>query len=174
MSMCNNRIQTKVTTWTNYDHAEIDKWSESNIAVYKSTNQLCNWSNQIIRNNDISCILSTHISQHPVKLAFTKRVLRLANYRGIIYILNILRISSQPLWKGNICEEQGQYQCCWWPGYLHHQAISRHGNVRGYPGLPWQQILITCDISIWRNDMKCQYNFMFSGWKKVAQELILQ
>ena len=58
----------------------------------------------------------------------------------------------------------GQYHGCWWPGSLRRQDISSHDiDYVEYvgPGLTWWRILSTCVISMWSNDIKCKYMFMF-------------
>ena len=63
---------------------------------------------------------------------------------------------------GNL--ELGQYHGCWCPGSLHRQDISSHDiDYVKYvgPGLTWGRILSTCVISMWSNDIKCKYMFMF-------------
>ena len=57
-----------------------------------------------------------------------------------------------------------QYHDCWCPGSLCRQDISNHdiGHVEYVgPGLTWGWILSTCVISMWCNDIKCKYTFMF-------------
>ena len=54
---------------------------------------------------------------------------------------------------------------CWCPGSLRRQDISSH--VIDYymkyagPSLIWEMILSTCVKSMWRNDIKGEYMFMF-------------
>ena len=58
----------------------------------------------------------------------------------------------------------GQYHGCWYPGSLGRQDISSHDiDYMKYlgPSLAWGRILSTCFISMWRNDTKCKYMFMF-------------
>ena len=65
----------------------------------------------------------------------------------------------------------GQYHGCWCPGSLRRQDISSHGiDYVEYlgPGLTWGRISSTCVISMWRNDIKCKYMFMFPQ-KKLAR-----
>ena len=49
-------------------------------------------------------------------------------------------------------------------GSLHRQGISSHDtDYVEYvgSGLTWERILSTCVISMWSNDIKCKYMFMF-------------
>ena len=49
-------------------------------------------------------------------------------------------------------------------GSLHRRDISSHDiDYVEYvgPGLTWRRILSTCFISMWSNDIKCKYMFMF-------------
>ena len=58
----------------------------------------------------------------------------------------------------------GQYHDCWCPGSLRRQDIISHDiDYVEYvgPGLTWGWILSTCVISMWSNDIKCKYMFMF-------------
>ena len=58
----------------------------------------------------------------------------------------------------------GQYHGCWCPGSLRRQDISSHDiDYVEYvgPGLTWEWILSSCVISMWSNDIKCKYMFMF-------------
>ena len=51
------------------------------------------------------------------------------------------------------------------PWYWRRQDISSHDIDRveyAGPGLTWWRILTTCDVSMWSNDIKCEYMFMFS------------
>ena len=59
--------------------------------------------------------------------------------------------------------------------YSHHQDIRSHdidyvGHV--CPGLTWGRILSTCVISMWSNDTKCKYMFMFPLKHLARKELI--
>ena len=52
----------------------------------------------------------------------------------------------------------------WCPGSLRRQNISSHDiDYAEYvgPGLTWGRILSTCVISLWSNETKCKYMFMF-------------
>ena len=63
-----------------------------------------------------------------------------------------------------LCKKLGQYQGCWCPGSLHCQDISSHDiDYIEYvgPSLTLGRILRTCVISMWRNDIKCKYVFLF-------------
>ena len=40
-----------------------------------------------------------------------------------------------------------------------------------YPGLTWERISCTCVISMWRNDIKCKYMFMFTLKNLARKEL---
>ena len=72
---------------------------------------------------------------------------------------------------------------CWWPGSLCRQDISSHDiDYVEYvaAGLTWGRILSTCVISMWSNDIKCKYMFMFplknlarKGLKKVLKMTLL-
>ena len=58
----------------------------------------------------------------------------------------------------------GQYHGCWCPGSIRRQDISsRDIDYIEYtgPSLTWGRILSTCVKSMWRNDIKCKYMFMF-------------
>ena len=61
------------------------------------------------------------------------------------------------------------------PGSLCRQDISSHdiGYVEYVgPGLTWGRILSTCVISMWSNDIKCKYMFMFLLQNLACKELI--
>ena len=65
---------------------------------------------------------------------------------------------------------------CWCPGSLRRQDISSHDiDYVEYasPGLTGRRILITCIISMWSNDIKCKYMFMFSLQNLARKELIM-
>ena len=56
------------------------------------------------------------------------------------------------------------YHGCWCPGSLRRQDISSHDidSVEEVGScLIWGRISTTCVISMWRNDTKCEYMFMF-------------
>ena len=58
----------------------------------------------------------------------------------------------------------GQYHGCWCPDSLRRKDISIHDiDYLEYvgPGLTWGRISSTCVISMWSNDIKCKYMFMF-------------
>ena len=58
----------------------------------------------------------------------------------------------------------GQYHGCWCPSYLRRQDISSHDvDHVDYVGscLIWGRISTTCVVSMWRNDIKCEYMFIF-------------
>ena len=58
----------------------------------------------------------------------------------------------------------GQFHGCWCPGSLRRQDIISHDiNCIGYvdPSLTWGRIFSTCVKSMWRNDIKSKYMFMF-------------
>ena len=70
----------------------------------------------------------------------------------------------------------GQYHGCWCPGSLRRQDISSHDiDYIEYlgPSLAWGSILSTRVISMWRNDTKCKYMFMFSLKNLARKGLIL-
>ena len=57
-----------------------------------------------------------------------------------------------------------QYHGCWCPGSLRRQDISTHDieYVLYVCSCPtWGRISTTCVMSMWRNDMKCKYMFLF-------------
>ena len=77
----------------------------------------------------------------------------------------------------------GQYHGYWCSGSLRCQDISSHDiDYVEYvgPGLTWGRILSTYVITMWSNDIKCKYMFMFPlqnlarkelthcGWNKMA------
>ena len=58
----------------------------------------------------------------------------------------------------------GQYHGCWSPGSFSRQVISSHDiDYTKYlgPSLNWGSVLSTCVKSMWNNDIKCKYMFMF-------------
>ena len=66
----------------------------------------------------------------------------------------------------------GQYLGCWCLSSLRRQDISSHDiDFVEYvsPGLTWERILCTCAMSMWSNDIKCKYMFMFP-LKKLARK----
>ena len=68
------------------------------------------------------------------------------------------------VWGRVISVWLGQYHGCWCPGSLRRQDISSHDiDYVEYvgPGLTWVSISSTCVISMWNNDIKCKYMFMF-------------
>ena len=59
-----------------------------------------------------------------------------------------------------------QYHGCWCPGDVRSQDISSHDidyieYVPVGPSLIWGSVLSTCVKSMWSNDIKCKYMFMF-------------
>ena len=83
---------------------------------------------------------------------------------------------SQPLTCGDrvISVELGQYHGCWCPGSLRRQDISSHDidHVEYVaPGLTRGKILSTCVISMWSNNIKCKYMFMFPLKNSARKEL---
>ena len=69
----------------------------------------------------------------------------------------------------------GQYHGCWCPGSLRRQDISSHDiDYIEYvgPSLTWRSVLSTCVKSMWRNDIKCKYMFMFPQKKLARKGLI--
>ena len=73
------------------------------------------------------------------------------------------------------CWMHSQYHGCWCPGSLHRQDISSHDiDYVEYvgAGVTWGRILSTCVLSMWSNDIKCKYIFMFSLKKLAHKELI--
>ena len=74
-----------------------------------------------------------------------------------------------------ISVELGQYHGCWCPGSLRRKDISSHDiDYVEYvgPGLTWARTLSTCVISMWSNDIKCKYMFMFPLKNLARKELI--
>ena len=70
--------------------------------------------------------------------------------------------------------ELGKYHGCWCPGSLRRQDISSHDidNVEYVaPGLTRGRILSTCVISMWNNNIKCKYMFMFPLKNSARKEL---
>ena len=58
----------------------------------------------------------------------------------------------------------GQYHGCWCPGSLRWQNISNNDTVfieYVGPSFTWGRILSTGVKSMWMNDIKCKYMFMF-------------
>ena len=73
-----------------------------------------------------------------------------------------------------ISVQLGQYQGCWCPGSLRRQDIrSNDIDYVGYvdPGLTWGMILSTCVTSMWSNDIKSKYMFMFPLQNLARKEL---
>ena len=71
----------------------------------------------------------------------------------------------------------GQYHGCWCTGSLRRQDISSHDiDCVEYvsPCLTWGRILSTCVISMWSNDLKCKYIFMFPLKNLARKGLICQ
>ena len=68
-----------------------------------------------------------------------------------------------------ISVQLGQCHGCWCPGSLRRQDISSHDiDYIEYVGpLTWRSVLRTCVKSMWRNDIKCKYEFMFPQ-KKIS------
>ena len=76
----------------------------------------------------------------------------------------------------NCVSRRGFSKGYWWPGSLRRQDIISHDiDYVEYvgPGLPWGRILSTCVISMWSNDMKCKYIFMFPLQNLARKELNL-
>ena len=86
-------------------------------------------------------------------------------YEYIFYNLKTIKyVNPNPNPNRVISVKIGQYHGCWWPGSLRRQDISSHDidYVKCVsPGLTWGRILSTCVISMWSNDIKCKYMFMF-------------
>ena len=87
---------------------------------------------------------------------------------------NALNICYLPLTCGDrsISVYLGQYHGCWCPGSLRGQDISSHDiDYIEYvgPSLTWASVLSTCVKSMWGNDIKCKYMFMFPQ-KKLARK----
>ena len=84
----------------------------------------------------------------------------------------IIMVRSSMLSRFN---SRGQYPGCWCPGSLRRQDISSHGidYVELGPGLTWERISSTgtCVISMWSNDIKCKYMFMFPLKNLARKEL---
>ena len=76
--------------------------------------------------------------------------------KGILLTLNVQGPSHIGLF--------GQYHGCWCPGSSRHQDINNNAiDCVEYVGLglTWGRILSTCVISMWSNDIKCKYMFIF-------------
>ena len=68
----------------------------------------------------------------------------------------------------------GQYHGCWCPGSLRRQDISNHDIdwvKLVSPGLIRGRISIIYGMSVWRNDIKCKYMFMFP-LKNLARKVL--
>ena len=80
---------------------------------------------------------------------------------AILSLPHVLTLNVQgPSYLGLL----GQHHGCWCPGSLRHQDISSHDiDCIEYlgPSLAPGRILSTCVISMWKNDTKCKYMFMF-------------
>ena len=82
-----------------------------------------------------------------------------AKWRPFCLGLNVLTCGD-----GVISVWLGQYHGCWCPGSLRRQDNSSHDiDYVEYvsPGLTWGRILSTCVISMWSNDLKYKYMFIF-------------
>ena len=91
---------------------------------------------------------------------------------GILHTLKFhLHTLSSHFWLN--LSSRGQYPGCWCPGSLRRQDISSHGidYVELGPGLTWERISGTCVISMWSNDIKCKYMFMFPLKNLARKEL---
>ena len=69
----------------------------------------------------------------------------------------------------------GQYNGCWCPGSLRRQDISNHDiDYVKYvsPGLIRGRISIIYGMSVWRNDIKYKYMFMFPLRNLARKKLI--
>ena len=65
------------------------------------------------------------------------------------------------------------YLCCCCPVSLRHQDISTHEFdyvelLRSY--ISWGRVSTTCVMSLWRNDINCSYNLIFTMKKLAGQE----
>ena len=83
-----------------------------------------------------------------------------------------LNLINQPLtWGDQINPVQlSHYHGCWCPGSLCRQVISRHDidYVEYVCRLTGGRIATTCVVSMWSNDIKCKYMFMFplTNWPR--------
>ena len=98
-------------------------------------------------------------------MAFTLFHRKCSRYRSLIWVWKLLTLNVRgPSYLGLA----RSISWCWCPGFLRRQDISSHDIEYYWPYrvcrsyLIWGIILSTCVISMWRNDIKCKYMFMFT------------